>query len=116
MSFADYVASVESPTGEDNRMGSGAFGRFQFMPATAAELARSLPWGAGATPETVKSLVAAVPGRDKELYDLYEGNSRKALASAGLPVDKGSILAMHRFGQAGGRSVLQADPNMPVAD
>lgn len=115
-SYADFVAGVESPTGEDNRMGSGAFSKYQFMPATAAGLAQRTAWGAGATPANVKSLVMADPSRADELFKLYNGDSSGALAKAGLPADQTSMLALHRFGQAGGTSLLQAPGQMPVQD
>ncbi len=116
MSFGDFVIGAESPTGEDNRAGSGALSKYQFMPATAAALARRTSWGAGLTPDTVKAAVQGDPtgGRAKELYGLYEGDSRAALNRVGLPVDQTSILALHRFGQSGGTSLLQAPANMPV--
>lgn len=114
MDLGDFIAGVESPTGEDNKAGSGAFSRFQFMPATAVELARKTPWGASATPANVKELVLAAPGRDRELFDLYTDRSKGALATAGLPVTPHTILATHRFGQSGGVSVLQAPATMPV--
>jgi hypothetical protein len=116
MSYENYVVASESPNGEDNRMGSGAFGRFQFMPATAVELARRTPWGAEATPENVKSLVLAEPGRDKQLFDLYNARSKDALATSGLPTDNPSMMALHRFGQGGGTSLLKAPGTMSVND
>jgi hypothetical protein len=116
VNYDNYVVASESPTGEDNRMGSGAFSRFQFMPATAAELARRTAWGATATPENVKALVMAQPGRDKELFDAYNANSQGALKSAGLPTDNKSMMALHRFGQGGGTSLLKAPGTMSVSD
>jgi hypothetical protein len=116
VNYDNYVVASESPTGEDNRMGSGAFGRFQFMPATAVELARRMPWGATATPENVKALVMAQPGRDKELFDAYNARSKNALTGAGLPTDNKSMMALHRFGQGGGTSLLKAPGTMSVQD
>jgi hypothetical protein len=116
MDYTNYVIASESPNGEDNRMGSGAFSRFQFMPATAVELARRTAWGSGATPENVKSLVMAQPGRDKELFGLYNANSQGALKSAGLPATNPNMMAMHRFGQGGGTSLLKAPGTMSVQD
>lgn len=116
MNYDNYVVASESPNGEDNRMGSGAFSRYQFMPATAAELARRTAWGATATPENVKALVMAQPGRDKELFGLYNANSATALKSAGLPTDNPSMMALHRFGQGGGTSLLKAPGTMSVQD
>lgn len=116
MNYDNYVVASESPNGEDNRMGSGAFGRFQFMPATAADLARRMPWGTTATPENVKALVMAQPGRDKQLFDAYNARSKSALASSGLPTDNASMMALHRFGQGGGTSLLKAPGTMSVHD
>lgn len=120
MNYDSYVIASESPNGEDNRMGSGAFSKFQFMPATAAELARRTAWGAAATPDTVKSLVMSDPmlrdQRAKELFDLYNARSKTALASSGLPADNKSMMALHRFGQGGGTSLLKAPGTMSVAD
>lgn len=117
-SYADFVAGVESPTGEDNRMGSGAFSKYQFMPATAAGLAQRTAWGQGVTPANVKAAVMGDPtgGRANELFKLYNADSSGALAKAGLPADQTSMLALHRFGQAGGTSLLQAPGQMPVQD
>jgi len=114
MTYADFVAGSESPDGRDNAAGSGAFSKYQFMPATAAELARRTPWGAGATPDTVKALVMADPSRADQLFNLYNAGSKDALARANLPTDNPSMLALHRFGQSGGVSLLQAPGNMPV--
>ena len=118
MSYNDYVRSVESPDGRDNAMGSGAFGHYQFMPATAAALAARTAWGRGMTGDQVK-LALADPttgkARSDELMNLYTSDSRGALQKLGLPANNSSLLAMHRFGQAGGTSLLQAPGNMPVA-
>jgi hypothetical protein len=116
MNYDNYVVASESPTGEDNRMGSGAFSRFQFMPATAVGLAKRTAWGANATPESIKALVMGTPGRDKELFDLYNAGSQGALKSAGLPTDNASMMALHRFGQGGGTSLLKAPGTMSVQD
>ena len=116
MTYDLLLAKNESPTGEDNTMGSGAFSRFQFMPATAVELARKTAWGAGATPENIKQMVIGTPGRDKELLDLYNARSKAALSGAGLPATNATMLALHRFGQAGGTSLLKANPAMSVTD
>lgn len=114
--YADFVASVESPTGEDNRMGSGAFSKYQFMPATAAGLAQRTTWGRGLTPANIKAAVMADPSRADELFRLYNADSSSALTRAGLPANNTSMLALHRFGQGGGTSLLQAPANMAVAE
>lgn len=120
MNYEAYNIASESPNGEDNRMGSGAFSKHQFMPATAAELARRMPWGADATPANVKSLVMGDPlqrdARLKQLFDLYNANSQGALNSAGLPATNPNMMALHRFGQGGGTSLLKAPGTMSVAD
>jgi hypothetical protein len=116
VNYDNYVVASESPTGGDNRMGSGAFSRFQFMPATAVGLAKRTAWGANATPESIKALVMGTPGRDKELFDLYNAGSKNALATSGLPTDNRSMMALHRFGQGGGTSLLKAPGTMSVQD
>lgn len=115
-SYADFVTSVESPDGRDNAAGSGAFSKYQFMPATAAEFARKTPWGADATPANVRALVMADPTRADQIFSLYNARSKDALATAGMPTDNTSMLALHRFGQGGGTSLLRASGAMPVAD
>jgi hypothetical protein len=116
VNYANYVVAAESPTGEDNRLGSGAFSKYQFMPATAASLAQRTAWGRGLTPATVKAAVAADPARADELFKLYNADSSGALKSAGLPTDNASMMALHRFGQGGGTSLLKAPGTMSMQD
>lgn len=118
LSYNDFVRSVESPDGRDNAMGSGAFSHYQFMPATAVGLAARTAWGRGMTADQVKAALAdpaTGKARADELMSLYTGDSRTALQRLGIPASNTALLAMHRFGQGGGASLLQAPGNMPVA-
>lgn len=118
MSTDDYLRRVqgaESPTGATNPQ-SGAFGHFQFMPATAAGLAGRTTWGAGLTPDQVKTTIAADPGKERQLADLYTADSDKALTGAGLPTSDANRYALHAFGPGGGVSLLQAPATMSTAD
>lgn len=110
------VRGAESPTGADNRAGSGAYSHFQFMPATAAGLAKRTTWGAGLSPDNLKAIIKADSNKAQQLADLYTGDSDGALKGAGLEVNDVNRFALHRFGQGGGVSLLRADANMPVAD
>lgn len=114
--YLAHVARAESPDGRDNVAGSGAYSRFQFMPATATAYAARTPWGAGLTPDQVKAAVTADPGKAVELAKMFTTDNEGVLAKAGLPVNDGTRFATHRFGPAGGVSLLRADANMPVVD
>lgn len=119
MTVDPYLRSVqaaESPDGSDNRMGSGAFTKFQFMPATAAGLAARTSWGRGLTPEQLKATLLADEGKAVELAKMFTQDNDGALTRAGLPANDGNRFALHRFGPAGGVSLLRADGAMPVAD
>lgn len=116
---ADYYSAVEgaeSPDGRDNAAGSGAYSKFQFMPATAQAYAAKTPWGAGLSPDQVKAAVTGDPGKARQLAELYTADSDNALRGGGLPVTDPNRFALHRFGPAGGVSLLRADAGMPVAD
>lgn len=117
--LTDYygrAAGAESPDGRDNDAGSGAFSKFQFMPATAAAYAQRTPWGKGMGPDEVKAAVKANPALAKDLMDGYTADSTATLGRAGLPVNNTNLFALHRFGPAGGVSLLNAPAAMPVAD
>jgi hypothetical protein len=114
--YTQKLIAAESPDGRDNAAGSGAYSKFQFMPDTAHALAQGTPWGKGLNPDQVKAAVTSDPQKAFQLADLYGQNSTKAITAAGLPDDDKTRFAMHRFGQAGGTSLLRADANMPVAD
>lgn len=119
MSTDAYLRSVqaaESPTGVDNRMGSGAYSKFQFMPATATAYAQRTPWGRGLTADQVKAAVASDEIKAAELAKMFTQDNEGVLARAGMPVNAGNRFALHRFGPAGGMSLLRADGAMPVAD
>lgn len=116
---ADYygkVEAAESPDGRDNTAGSGAYSKYQFMPGTAQEYAAKTPWGAGLAPDQVKAAVTSDPAKARQLAEMYTANSDGALRGAGLPVTDSNRFALHRFGPAGGVSLLRADAGMPVAD
>lgn len=119
MSTDAYLRSVqaaESPTGVDNRMGSGAYSKFQFMPATATAYAQRTPWGRGLTADQVKAAVTADEAKAVELAKMFTQDNDGALTRAGMPVNANNRFALHRFGPAGGVSLLRADGAMPVAD
>lgn len=119
MSTDAYLRSVqtaESPTGVDNRMGSGAYSKFQFMPATATAYAQRTAWGRGLTADQVKAAVTADEAKAVELAKMFTQDNDGALTRAGMPVNAGNRFALHRFGPAGGVSLLRADGAMPVAD
>lgn len=114
--YLRQVQAAESPTGVDNRMGSGAYSKFQFMPSTATAYAQRTAWGRGLTPDQVKAAVTGDETKAGELADMFTQDNEGVLKKAGLPVDNTTRFATHRFGPAGGVSLLRADANMPVAD
>jgi hypothetical protein len=74
-------------------------------------------------PETYKNLSEEeVLGlRDNEKYHkqmaaAFTMDNAKTLQQKGLPINDGSLYAMHFFGQGDGPKVLSADPNKPLAD
>lgn len=116
---ADYYGKVEgaeSPTGVDNTAGSGAYSRFQFMPDTANAYAGKLPWGQGLAPDAIKAAITSDPAKARQVAELYTADSDTALRGSGLPVTDSNRFALHRFGPAGGVSLLNAKADTPVAD
>lgn len=119
------VATVESPTGAPNMLGSGASGYFGFMPQTAAHYANKTTWGKGMTPqqaiaainEEVKTYpIGTIGPKQRELMTLITADHDASLGKAGLPVSDANRYATHWFGPGGGPALLRADPNMKVGD
>lgn len=52
----------------------------------------------------------------RDMVGKFQAENATALQNAGLPATPGNLYLSHFLGAGGAKAVLQADPNMPVAD
>lgn len=117
----DIKALIRGPesSGDDratNQMGSSASGRYQFVKGTFTSLYQEV-YGVDA------KTAEAAWGKDRFNVDVQEklmdrllAKNSQVLRSVGQPVDNGNLYVMHVAGEGGGKALLTANPNEPVAD
>ena len=88
---------------------SSATGRYQFLEGTWQDLMQSNP-GLGLTPDGRTD-----PGQQERAMRVFTQQNAKALSSAGIPVNPGTLYAAHFLGAGGASKVLRQDPNTPLA-
>lgn len=94
-----------------NELGSGAFGPYQFMPAT---------WQAVRAQNPNLNLPADITQATREQHDqahnAFKAGNAQALQAAGFQPTPDNLYLAHRFGAGGAISVLKADPNQSLAE
>lgn len=93
-----------------NAKGSGAYGKYQFMPETWADVASKNP-----DLQLPFNIRQATPEHQEAAMQALTRMNAGALQSAGLPVNPTTLYTAHRFGPDGAKSVLAADPNTPIS-
>lgn len=89
-----------------NAMGSGAFGPYQFMPATWAGLVQKYGQTHGLTADGLRD-----PQQQEKAIRLFTADNRDALKTAlGRDPTPDEIYAAHRLGAAGAVKLIQAPP------
>ncbi len=92
-----------SPYTQPNKMGSGAYGKYQFMPDTWASIAPSL-----GLPFNIRQ---STPDQQEQAMRALTQRNAQALGTS----DPAALYLAHRFGAAGAKTVLSADPSTPIA-
>lgn len=100
-----------------NELGSGAFGPFQFMPGTWADVRAKNPQlnlpedmtMPGATPEQRLATHQAA-------HTAFKAGNAAALQAAGFEPTPENLYLAHRFGAGGATTLLRANPNALLAD
>lgn len=93
----------KDPYTQSNRMGSGAYGKYQFTPETWASVAPAL-----GLPFNMRQSTG--PQQEEAMKALTQRNAQ----TLGTNNPEALYLA-HRFGAEGAKAVLSADPSKPIA-
>lgn len=93
-----------------NELGSGAFGPYQFMPATWADVRRKNP-----DLNLPEDMTKASREQHDSAHGRFKAGNAEALQNAGFQPTPDNLYLAHRFGAGGAVSVLKADPNAPLA-
>lgn len=112
-SYEKTIAGAESRGGKmiPNELGSGAYGPYQFMPGTWADV-RSKN-GDLNLPEDMKT---ATPEQHKAAFDRFTAGNAQSLQKAGVEPTPANLYLAHRFGAGGATTVAKADENAKLAD
>lgn len=103
--------------GEGKNAKSSATGVGQFTEGTWLDIVkRNRPdLAQGRSDQDILSL-RADRGLARQMVGKLQDENGQALKAAGLPATPGNLYLAHFLGAGGAKAVLQADPNMPVAD
>lgn len=93
-----------------NALGSGAYGKYQFMPETWANVAAANPQLG--LPTNMKQ---ATPDHQEAAMRALTDMNTKALQGVGIQPTPISLYLAHRFGAQGAQTVLASDPNTPIS-
>lgn len=114
-SYDTKVAALEGGTKNGgmvfNELGSGAFGPYQFMPATYADVRAKNP-GLNLPEDMTK----ATREQWDQTHNAFKASNAQALQAAGFQPTPDNLYLAHRFGVGGALSVLKADPNQSLAE
>jgi hypothetical protein len=118
---AALKAAIRGPEsgGDDravNRMGSSASGRYQFVRGTFMGIYRQVYGGGAADARAAWDNKRFDPATQEALMDRLMANNANVLRRNGLPVNNGSMYALHVLGEGDGPKLMRADPGTPVAD
>jgi hypothetical protein len=102
--------AYESGQMEPNRMGSGAFGPYQFMPATWSDLRSKHP-----DLNLPADMTKATREQHDAAHERFKAGNAASLRAAGLEATPANLYLAHRFGSEGAVAVLRANPNAPLS-
>jgi hypothetical protein len=94
-----------------NELGSGAFGPYQFMPATWADVASKNP-NLGLPADMTK----ATREQHDAAHGAFKAGNAQALQAAGFQPTPDNLYLAHRFGVGGAVNLLRSDPSKPLAE
>lgn len=94
-----------------NELGSGAFGPYQFMPATWADVRTKNP-----ELNLPADMTQANRDQHKAAFDSFTKGNATILQQAGIQPTPENLYLAHRFGAGGATTMLRADPNARLAD
>lgn len=102
--------AYESGAMESNKLGSGAFGPYQFMPGTWADVRAKNP-DLNLPPD----MRTATFEQHEAAHERFKAGNAKALRSAGFEPTPANLYLAHRFGTGGAEAVLRANPSTPLS-
>lgn len=110
--YFDKTAKAESGGSYTipNALGSGAYGKYQFMPSTWADVARKHP--ELGLPFDMRK---ATPEQQEAAMRAFTADNADQLRRGGVVPTADNLYLAHRFGVGGANTMLRADPNAPVA-
>ncbi|HYC64294.1 MAG TPA: hypothetical protein VEC14_06150 [Reyranellaceae bacterium] len=103
--YGTLKTDESSGVNQPNKMGSGAFGYYQFMPKTWADVRASNP--ALNLPETVQQ---ASPEQQRAAVEAFTRANADKLKAAGFEPNAANLYKAHRLGAEGAIAVLRAPP------
>lgn len=109
--YSNVVASGESGGRYDipNAKGSGAYGKYQFMPATWADVATKNP-NLG-LPFNMRQ---ATPEQQEAAFNTFTASNAADLQKAGVQPTPENLYYAHRFGVEGAKRFIMAPPETPI--
>jgi hypothetical protein len=94
-----------------NELGSGAFGPYQFMPGTWADVRAKNP-----NLNLPADMTQATREQHDAAHGAFKGANAAMLQAAGLQPTPENLYLAHRFGAAGAVNLLRADPNKLLSE
>ncbi len=93
-----------------NAKGSGAYGKYQFMPETWASVAQANPHL-----NLPVNMRQATPQQQEAAMEALTRSNGQALLQAGVPATSANLYLAHRFGVGGTTKFLSASDDAPIA-
>jgi hypothetical protein len=111
-SFTAQVSTDESGGNYNipNAKGSGAYGKYQFMPETWASVAQANP-----QLNLPMNMRQATPQQQEAAMEAFTRSNGQALQQAGVPPTSANLYLAHRFGVGGATKFLSAPDDAPIA-
>lgn len=94
-----------------NELGSGAYGPYQFMPGTWADVRTNNP-----NLNLPADMTQATAQQHRAAFDAFSAGNAKVLQAAGIAPTPENLYLAHRFGAGGATTMLRANPNALLAD
>lgn len=110
--FTGQVATDESGGNYNipNAKGSGAYGKYQFMPETWASVAQANP-----QLNLPMNMRQATPQQQEAAMEAFTRSNGQALTQVGVPATSANLYLAHRFGVGGATKFLSASDDTPIA-
>lgn len=102
--------SYESGAMEFNKLGSGAFGPYQFMPSTWSDVRAKNP-----DLNLPADMTTATREQHDAAHQRFKAENANSLRGAGIDPTPANLYLAHRFGVEGAASVIKAAPNTPLS-